>query len=78
MTLILEFLTIPFFVAIALVGIHAYLGIHVLSRNIIFVDLALAQISALGATVAYMLGYQPTPVKVTFSEIEMNKSRIRL
>lgn len=59
MTLILEFLTIPFFIAIVLVGIHAYLGIHVLSRNIIFVDLALAQISALGATVAYMLGYQP-------------------
>jgi zinc/manganese transport system permease protein len=59
MTLVLEFLTIPFLVAIALVGIHVYLGIHVLSRNIIFVDLALAQISALGATVAYMLGYVP-------------------
>lgn len=59
MTSILEFLAIPFLVSLVLVGIHAYLGIHVLSRNIIFVDLALAQISALGATVAYMLGYQP-------------------
>lgn len=56
---ILEFLAVPLLIAIVLVGIHAYLGIHVLSRNIIFVDLALAQISALGATVAYMLGYLP-------------------
>jgi zinc/manganese transport system permease protein len=38
------------------------LGIHVLSRNIIFVDLALAQISALGATVAFLLGYYPQSI----------------
>ncbi|MBD2100163.1 metal ABC transporter permease [Leptolyngbya sp. FACHB-261] len=55
----LQLLTIPFLVALVLTGIHTYLGIHVLSRNIIFVDLALAQISALGATVAFMLGYLP-------------------
>src|SRR4028118_172931 len=55
----LELLAIPFLVALVLTGIHTYLGIHVLSRNIIFVDLALAQISALGATVAFMLGYLP-------------------
>ena len=34
-----------------------YLGIHVLSRKVIFVDLALAQIAALGATYATVLGY---------------------
>src|SRR5439155_776663 len=39
------------------VGILAYFGIQVLKRNVIFVDLALAQIAALGATVAFMLGH---------------------
>lgn len=58
----LQLLTIPLLVALVLTGIHAYLGIHVLSRNIIFVDLALAQISALGATVAFMLGYLPQSI----------------
>lgn len=59
MTDILQLLTIPLLIALVLTGIHTYLGIHVLTRNIIFVDLALAQISALGATVAFMLGYLP-------------------
>jgi zinc/manganese transport system permease protein len=58
----LQLLTIPFLVALVLTGIHTYLGVHVLSRNIIFVDLALAQISALGATVAFMLGYYPQSI----------------
>jgi zinc/manganese transport system permease protein len=53
----LIFLWPAFLVAIALVGIHAYFGIQVLARKVIFVDLALAQISALGATVAFMLGH---------------------
>jgi zinc/manganese transport system permease protein len=35
---------------------HAYFGLHVIQREVIFVDLALAQIAALGATVAFMLG----------------------
>ena len=46
-----------FLVALCLTGIHAYFGIQVLARNVIFVDLALAQIAALGATVAFMLGH---------------------
>jgi len=53
------FLLTAFLASVLLVGIHTYLGIHVLARNVIFVDLALAQISALGATVAFMLGYLP-------------------
>lgn len=53
------FLLSAFLASVLLVGIHTYLGIHVLSRNVIFVDLGMAQISALGATVAYMLGYLP-------------------
>ena len=56
---IVLFLLTAFLASVLLVGIHTYLGIHVLSRNVIFVDLALAQISALGATVAFMLGHLP-------------------
>ena len=52
-----QFLWPSFLVAVCLVGIHAYFGIQVLARKVIFVDLALAQIAALGATVAFMLGH---------------------
>jgi zinc/manganese transport system permease protein len=41
-----------------LTGIHCYLGIHVLARGVIFVDLALAQIAALGSTFALIVGYE--------------------
>ncbi|HEV8675278.1 MAG TPA: metal ABC transporter permease [Methylomirabilota bacterium] len=42
-----------------LTGIHAYLGLHVLARGVIFVDLALAQIAALGAAIATLAGHPP-------------------
>ena len=47
----------PLAMCLVLGGIHGYLGIHVLSRKVIFVDLALAQIAALGAVCANLLGY---------------------
>jgi zinc/manganese transport system permease protein len=48
----------PAFVAsLILTGIHTYLGVHVVERGVIFVDLSLAQIAALGTTVAYLAGY---------------------
>src|SRR5436305_5097173 len=53
----LAFLWPAFLVAVSLVGIHVYFGIQVLARKVIFVDLALAQIAALGATVAFMVGH---------------------
>jgi zinc/manganese transport system permease protein len=48
----------PFLMCLVLTGIHAYLGVHVLSREVVFVDIALAQIAALGATGAFLLGYE--------------------
>jgi zinc/manganese transport system permease protein len=51
----LQFLALPFVASLILAGIHAYLGIHVVERGVIFVDLSLAQIAALGATVALFL-----------------------
>src|SRR5712691_1216950 len=43
---------------LVLTGIHAYLGVHVLAREVVFVDIALAQIAALGATAAFLLGFE--------------------
>ncbi len=52
-----DLMILPFIACLILTGIHAYLGLHVIERGVIFVDLALAQIAALGATVGYILGY---------------------
>jgi zinc/manganese transport system permease protein len=50
-----SFLAAPFVASLILTGIHAYLGVHVVERGVIFVDLSLAQIAALGATIALLL-----------------------
>lgn len=54
---VLEILLPAFVASLILTGIHAYLGVHVVERGVIFVDLSLAQIAALGTTVAYLAGY---------------------
>src|SRR5216110_2969039 len=51
---VLQFLAAPFVASLILTGIHAYLGVHVVERGVIFVDLSLAQIAAFGATVAML------------------------
>lgn len=51
----LQFLAAPFVASLILAGIHAYLGVHVVQRGVIFVDLSLAQIAAFGGTVALLL-----------------------
>ena len=55
----LLFLLAPFAASLILTGIHAYLGVHVVERGVIFVDLSLAQIAALGTTVAVLYGIEP-------------------
>jgi zinc/manganese transport system permease protein len=57
---IVELMALPFAECLVLVGIHSYLGLHVIKRKVIFVDLAFAQIAALGTTVAYLFHLQPT------------------
>jgi zinc/manganese transport system permease protein len=54
-TSMLAFLAAPFAASLILTGIHAYLGVHVVERGVIFVDLSLAQIAALGATIALLM-----------------------
>src|ERR1700755_1376609 len=51
----LRFLAAPFVASLILTGIHAYLGVHVVERGVIFVDLSLAQIAALVATTALLM-----------------------
>jgi zinc/manganese transport system permease protein len=56
---VLSFLLAPFIASLILTGIHAYLGVHVVERGVIFVDLSLAQIAALGTTIAALYGLEP-------------------
>jgi zinc/manganese transport system permease protein len=58
----------PIVAGLVILSIHAYLGLHVIARGVIFVDLAFAQIAALGATVGFLLGVQhDTPLALAFS-----------
>ena len=57
MSEMITYMAAPFAVCLVLTGIHTYLGTHVLARGVIFVDLALAQIAALGTTAAFLMGW---------------------
>ena len=52
-----ELLWAPLLACLLLTAIHVYLGLHVLARGVIFVDLALAQVAALGVTIAFLAGH---------------------
>jgi zinc/manganese transport system permease protein len=54
---LLALMWVPFLMCLVLTGIHAYLGLHVIAREVVFVDIALAQIASLGATAAFLWGY---------------------
>lgn len=56
---ILTFLAAPIAAGLIIAGIHAYLGLHVVERGVIFVDLSLAQIASLGAAIAVWQGSDP-------------------
>jgi len=55
---LLSLMWMPFLMCLVLTGIHAYLGFHVIAREVVFVDIALAQIAALGATAAFLFGFE--------------------
>jgi zinc/manganese transport system permease protein len=52
----LPFLVAPLVACLVIAGLHCYMGLHVIKRGVIFVDLALAQCAALGAAVALLIG----------------------
>lgn len=49
---------LPFLACLILIVMHTYLGQHVIERNVIFIDLALAQMAALGGIIALVLGFR--------------------
>jgi len=59
MTDMITFMAAPFAACLVLVGLHAYFGIHVIERRVLFVDLAVAQFAALGAVVGFAFGHHP-------------------
>src|SRR5438105_6348067 len=49
----------PSAACILLPWLLVYLGLHVVQRGIIFIDIAMAQMAALGICVGVLLGYEP-------------------
>ena len=58
-----ELMLPPFVACMILVTIHSYLGLHVISREVIFVDLSLAQMAALGTTSGLLLSIAPNTLQ---------------
>ena len=63
-----EIIGLPFFrtaaaAALVLAGIHAYLGFHIVRRGVLFVDLALAQMAALGVALGVVLGVEHDEIR---------------
>jgi zinc/manganese transport system permease protein len=72
----MDALALPFFrtallAGLVLAGIHAYLGYHVVRRGVIFVDLALAQMAALGTATALVVGCHDHPVHAYLISLAM-------
>jgi len=55
----LDLILPPLAACMVIVAIHSYLGLHIIAREVIFVDLSLAQMAALGSTVAILAGSEP-------------------
>jgi zinc/manganese transport system permease protein len=58
---VIELLAPAFVTCLLLAGVLGYFGLHVLLREVIFVDLALAQIAALGVAVAHLVASEASP-----------------
>ena len=64
----LDLMIPPIAAGFVILSIHTYLGLHVIARGVIFVDLAFAQIAALGATVGFLMGVEhDTPLSLALS-----------
>jgi zinc/manganese transport system permease protein len=60
----IQFLAAPITACVILAGILSYFGNHILTRGIIFIDIALAQIAALGSMIGLLLGYAEASTSV--------------
>lgn len=58
----------PLVAALVILAMNAYFGLHVIRRGVIFVDLAFAQVAALGGTVAMLIGAETgSPLAIAFT-----------
>jgi zinc/manganese transport system permease protein len=64
-------LVLPFVACVLIASLHCYMGLHVIRRGVIFVDLALAQCAALGAAVALLI----TPLVCTEPHVHHEDAR---
>ncbi len=65
---VIQLMIPPFVAGLVILSIHAYLGLHVIARGVIFVDLAFAQVAALGTTVGLLVGVEHgTPLSLVFA-----------
>ena len=65
----IELFLAPFALCLVLAGIHCYLGLHVLARGVIFVDLSLAQVAAVGYTLGALWGLDPEGAGAYFAAL---------
>jgi zinc/manganese transport system permease protein len=63
----LDFIVQAFIVSIIIGILLSYLGVHVVGRGIVFVDLALGQISSLGVAFSDFMGYGKTIIPILFA-----------
>ncbi|MBI5386346.1 MAG: metal ABC transporter permease, partial [Verrucomicrobia bacterium] len=65
----IDVLLSAFLLSVVLLGIHSYYGLHIIERGIIFTDLAIGQMAALGAAVAILLFHDEYtyPVSLAFA-----------
>ena len=85
----LQFLSVPIVACVLMAGILSYFGNHILTRGIIFIDVALAQIAALGTMIGIfigaaeesMLGHLESPVLLWLLQLPVlcvDRARCRL
>jgi zinc/manganese transport system permease protein len=55
MSQLIQVIGLPFLACILMASVLGYLGIHVLKREVIFVDIALAQVAAVGAIASHLV-----------------------
>ncbi|MCD6340303.1 MAG: metal ABC transporter permease [Verrucomicrobia bacterium] len=74
----LPVLALPFLACLTIAALHAYMGLHVLRRGVVFVDIALAQWAALGAAAALLLGPRlwPTELRAAGPPVAANEAAL--
>ncbi len=66
MTELITMLGFPFLGCLAIVAIVGYMGLHVLKREVVFIDIALAQMAAVGVIVPHLLFHAHHDSPLTF------------